>query len=337
MVMYKMRKWLTWPMQPQIQLFVSEMEFNRSMSQLVKGARETKTVVFPNTVRENSERTFSYSALQSVILNDGLETIGPNIFCSSKIKKIIVPKNVTEIEDWAFHGCENLKQVVFEEGSKLEAIGLDCFYNSRLEEITLPRTLKEVGHSAFENCYNLRSIYLDDECEVSLYKTEIPDSTIVNLHQEITVLNTKLLDLRNCKHVTIPDGVEKIGNHWFCSSEIESVKIPASVREIGIDAFFMCKSLKCVVFAEGSMLEKIEIGSFSKTGLEKITIPKGVIEIEKDAFYLCEKLKEVVFEKGSKLEKIEKHCFRKSGIEEITLLKTLKRVDCYAFDSCDSL
>ena len=152
---------------------------------------------------------------------------------------------------------------------------------------------------ALFNCDNLKIIHLDAGCEASLYEAGTPDSTIIDLPRETMVGDVMLLDLRNCKHVVIPDGVEKIGNHWFCSSETESVKIPASVREIGVDAFFGCKNLKSVVFAPESKLEKIGAGSFSKTGIEKIVVPKNVIEIEVGAFYQCKELREVVFEEES--------------------------------------
>ena len=38
--------------QSNIRLFVSETRFDRSMSQLVKGAEGTRTITFPGTVRE---------------------------------------------------------------------------------------------------------------------------------------------------------------------------------------------------------------------------------------------------------------------------------------------
>ena len=104
---------------------------------------------------------------------------------------------------------------MFEEGSKLEKIGLCCFQDSGLEEITLPKTLKKIGWSAFSNCNNLKRIYLDAECEASLYEAEIPDSATIDLPRETAALDTKLMDLRNYKHVAIPDGIEKIGNRWF--------------------------------------------------------------------------------------------------------------------------
>lgn len=57
---------------------------------------------------------------------------------------------------------------------------------------------------------------------------------------------------------------------------MESVVIPASVKEIGMNAFSNCKNLKSVTFAPGSRLEKITAGCFYQTSIEKIVIPKGV-------------------------------------------------------------
>ena len=158
--------------------------------------------------------------------------------------------------------------------------------------------------------------------------------------------------------MVIPEGMKIIGNHWFCGSEIASVEIPASVREIWVDAFFICKKLKSVVFAEGSQLEKIGSGSFCHTGIEKITIPKDVEEIQEHAFRECRNLKEAVFEAGSALKKIGNHelnsctnlknirlpdgletigigCLWYSGLEEITLPASVKSIELYAFYRCE--
>ena len=62
----------------------------------------------------------------------------------------------------------------------------------------------------------------------------------------------RIWDLRDCKNIVIPEGVKRIGNHWFWGSEVESVEIPASAKEIGADAFCNCKNLKSVTLAEDS-------------------------------------------------------------------------------------
>ena len=72
----------------------------------------------------------------------------------------------------------------------------------------------------------------------------------------------KVWDLRKQKDVVIPDGVEKIGSYWFWDTDVENVLVPASVRELGIDAFHGCEKLKSVTFAEGSRLETIRRGCF---------------------------------------------------------------------------
>ena len=69
--------------------------------------------------------------------------------------------------------------------------------------------------------------------------------------------STRVWDLRNLKQVVIPEGIERIGNQWFWGSDIESIEIPATAKEIGADAFYNCKNLKSVTFADGSKLEKI--------------------------------------------------------------------------------
>ena len=93
---------------------------------------------------------------------------------------------------------------------------------------------------------------MKDGCEASLFGAEVPDSVIVGPPAETMMGSVKVWDLRNCKEVVIPDETERVGNHWFWGNDVESVTVPASVREIGADAFCNCKSLKSVTFAEGS-------------------------------------------------------------------------------------
>lgn len=51
------------------------------------------------------------------------------------------------------------------------------------------------------------------------------------------------------------------------------------MREIGIYAFYDCKSLKQVTFAKDSKVEKIGKESFYKSGIERIVIPRSAVEI----------------------------------------------------------
>ena len=64
-----------------------------------------------------------------VVLN-GTEIIKDSQYERKNYETVFVPKSVTEIGNNAFEDCRNLKEVVFEEESKLEKIGQDCFQNS---------------------------------------------------------------------------------------------------------------------------------------------------------------------------------------------------------------
>ena len=115
--------------------------------------------------------------------------------------------------------------------------------------------LTEIGERAFDWCYNLKKICLKGDCELDLARIGLLYSTS---SAQIILLSVtlpggvRLQDLCTTKDVVIPDGVERIGNNWFWGSGVESVKIPASVREIGEYAFRNCKKLRQITFSESS-------------------------------------------------------------------------------------
>jgi hypothetical protein len=103
------------------------------------------------------------------------------------------------------------------------------------------------------------------------------------------------LDNDSVKGVEIPDKIDGepvvvIGSHAFENCyELESVKIPNSVREIRSFAFSACGSLKSIELP--ARITTIEGRAFSKcTKLEKIIIPKGVTFVGAWAFYGCDNL-----------------------------------------------
>lgn len=120
-----------------------------------------------------------YSALEKVVLPEGLEEIGCKVFhgcaslqeikipegvkkikasafrlCSS-LEKVVIPSAVKEIEWHGFYECSALKEVVFAEG--LEKIGSCAFQGcSALKEVVIPATVTKIGDCAFKNCPNLK-------------------------------------------------------------------------------------------------------------------------------------------------------------------------------------
>ena len=179
---------------------------------------------------------------------------------------------------------------------------------------------------------------MEDGCDASLYCAEVPELAMVNPLSEAVVGDARVRDLRKRKKLVIPKETEKIGNHWFCTSDIETVKISASVREICVDAFCNCRNLRSVVFAPGSRLEKMGSGTFCGTEIRKIVIPESVTEIQEGAFWMCENLREVIFKKGSKLRTIGKDVFGWCiSLEKIILPEQLSSIEHCAFFECEGL
>lgn len=152
--------------------------------------------------------------------------------------------------------------------------------------------------------------------------------------KRITVGDRALWDMRVLKEVVIPDGVERIGCYWFTDTDIISVYVPKDVREIQREAFYSCKNLRQVTFAEGSMLEKICESSFDGSGLESIEFPVGVNEIGDHAFSLCKNLKTASFPKNSRLERIGASCFYGTGLQTFVFPSEVWDIGSSAFSQC---
>ena len=92
------------------------------------------------------------SALQSVILPEGLQTIGGSAFyvCSA-LQSVTFPQGLQTIGDYAFERCLALQSVTLPEG--LQTIGTSAFYwCESLQNIILPSTLQKINARAFYGC-----------------------------------------------------------------------------------------------------------------------------------------------------------------------------------------
>ncbi len=243
-----------------------------------------------------------------------------------EIYSIKLPNNVTEISYNAFSSCIDLKEITL--GNNLKTIGDYAFSDCRkLKTINLPATVEHLGQNVFEHCFSLETINVEQgnkqykSVDGVLFSAK-GDTLILmpgnyKTHSYIVPNGVKhIADFAmvadSLKHVTLPEGLESIGNCAFrYDNSLKSINIPSSVKKIGIMAFKLC------------------------TKLEKIVLPEKLDSIPEHCFMQCMALKQITLPKT--LKHISALAFADCGVEELSLPKSLETIDHEAFADCFNL
>ncbi len=158
------------------------------------------------------------------------------------------------------------------------------------------------------------------------------DSDVVALILPNTITRIANGAFKNCAgliSITIPEGVETIGNNAFSYSGLTSVAIPSSVTSIGNSAFINCRKLTSVTIAEGVGNIGSEVFSYC-TNLTSITIPSSVTNITRAAFKGCASLTSITIPEGvtSIADSAFENC---TGLTSITIPNSITTISKYAF------
>lgn len=82
--------------------------------------------------------------------------------------------------------------------------------------------------------------------------------------------------------IKFPDSMETIGSLFMMDEDIQYVVFGSNIREVGDDAFYICKNLKEVQLNDS--LEKIGECAFGASSIKQLHIPNSVTEIGGAAF-----------------------------------------------------
>lgn len=282
----------------------------------------------------------SNADIKSIVLNDGITSIGNNAFYECRnLVSVSIPSSVIRIGYKAFEYCSGLSNITIPSG----VINIDDFafsYCSSLTgDITIPSTVTNIGEYAFNYCSNLTSIL-------------IPDSVIQIGDHAFSYCSS-------LKNITLPSYITSIENFAFyeCSA-LESISIPNRITNIGYGAFGKCKNLVninipesviCIdnaAFSGCSSLSNIilpnnitSIGNnaFSDCSkLTNITIPDSVISIGNYVFYECSELANAVL--SCNISQIGDYVFYGCGkLTDISIPQNVTSIGEYAFYECSGL
>lgn len=244
--------------------------------------RKITSVVLPNTLNDIGAGAFSHCSSLKVISFGGQEkTIDGSAFTYTDVENLIIPNSVTTINNYAFEGCKSLKKVVIGEG--VTYIGINAFHDCNYaDELVVGKSLSGTGYTgALPSARNVTWKAVN-------YENKTGNSTLIVC--EHLLINDGVKILPNYfvgaleLNINIPESVQTIGNNAFSGIQKinETLIIPASVCEIGDEAFKSCGGLTSLIVPNA----EIGVSAFMNTPhLLHVTLGPGVNKIGDRAFY----------------------------------------------------
>lgn len=194
---------------------------------------------------------------------------------NKEVTELTLTDGQKEIADGAFSGCISLKHVTIQ-GSDIK-IPNRAFQNCvNIESVTIGEGVREIGDEAFEGCTNLTDMSIPGSVKRVGKRTFMNCSNLVNIN--------------------LGEGIESFDEGTFTCCGITAVKLPKTLKDLGVGSFFRCPALTSV------------------------TIPSNIKTVAQTAFYDCDNLRTVIIHDG--VENIEGEAFCQTNV--------LTDVYCYA-------
>ncbi len=294
----------------------------------------------------NPPEWLSYN-FNKLVIEDGVEGIGEEAFlCAENLEIVELASTVRIIGDRAFYGCKSLKEFDFDD---VTYVGSMAFYGCMsFTTIEIPENVNSIDNYAFGFYCNEElddalakidgiTIFAKADTEAQRYAEE-NEIAFINLSDyteffEYIVVDSPILKsepyvmlilYKGCPYSTdiiIPEQiegykVELLAENLFSDSDVTSVYIPATVREISETAFENANKLKEIICEEGG-----RYGSFD-----------GILY--KNDFCILEKVPEAkteINEYPENIRTIYENAFRNSSVKEVILPETVVNIREYSF------
>ena len=220
-----------------------------------------ETMIVPDGVqkiaREAFRKNLAYGGdvLKKVVLPEGLKTIGVGAFSKCKtLEGINLPDTLTKIEDEAFLGCK------------------------ALTTITIPAKLKTIGGSAFCGCPLTTVEFADGGklAEIGEYAFSGTSFESIALPKGVKKIGSwAFSNCKSLKAVFLPEGIEIFEKYEVfggCEA-LEAINIPASLTNLGHNAFKGCTALKNITVDPANPAYVIKDGKLMTKDLQTQIFP----------------------------------------------------------------
>ncbi len=250
-------------------------------------------------------RLISYRGSDTEIrIPDNVVCIYRKAFEHEKIRKVIIPEGVEEIDCGAFAQCNNL------------------------EEVEFPKSLKKLGTGAFSQCTSLKEIHITGNWE-PVYTGLVDGTTYAS--------QGPFAGCSQLKKIIFDEGVTKLSTGVLEGCDgIEEIDL-TGIKKIGDSAFRNCVNLKKVKL-DPELNSNFCTTFYNCKELTSINIPKNIsvtLSSKKGPFYGCTKLSDVTLEKDT--IRIPYYLFLGcTGLKTINL-SGVKYIEEGAFKGCENL
>ncbi len=247
---------------------------------------------------------------------------------NKEIRSVVIPESIVKIEEKAFEGCENLKDVYYSGTDKswdkisIEEKGNESFIRAEVH-------FGKADGSILENEFFRYRIDSGNEITVIKCKTKYAENTKIVFPAWIDDMKVVGIGdgvFENCRNVTeikLEEGIKYIGAKAFYGcEELKKVKLPGSLERIGSRAFMntdiyqTCPDGNIYIDGwycgyKGDTSREIDIriqrntrgiadfAFYQNEDVVNVFFPKGIRYIGSGAFSECPRLSGIFFE-GSK-------------------------------------
>ena len=217
----------------------------------------------------------------------------------NEIKKVTIPATVTFMGTGALGYCDNLTEIVIENGENAINCYGNTFVNSPIERLYLGRELKPenaydvlfstslkyftVGANVpkLPYCYSvqgLKSLIIEDAQESCEYAIQIHADTIYvgrNMVSDGRSIHGAFSG--KCKSLTIGSNVTDIYNYCFSNFSINEFILPSSVTRLRRDAFYNCYINNMKIKYSDSPLNLDSYDAFYRAEIDSIYLGRQIL------------------------------------------------------------
>lgn len=270
----------------------------------------------------------------SYTIPDGVEELVADAFCSSVLKKIIMPNGLKRVGRDCFLMASNVEELVFPD--TVEHIGFRCMsWCKSLRAVTLPPNLDSIPEEIFSGCPHLHNISFPDSVKCIPLRALVWNKSVETLH-----LPENLEEI----HIDHPFDIFALSS----KGALKSIFFPRNVKYIPAGIFRNCSKLKSFdVHPDNPYYMTAEDGALCTKGMKELVsvpnwnrdsyiVPNGIEVIQPSVFWQFHKLKDVTLP-----ESLQKICLRAfdgcESLESLTIPANLTTIEERVFDNCKRL